>query len=713
MVLQSSGAISLTNIQTEFGGTNPISISEYYAAAINIPASGAIDFSDFYGGYAIAGRGVFGGGLTPNTAPAADTIYNTLDYITISTTGNATDFGDLVQPLRGVSSCSSTTRGLFAGGLQISPVVSYENSIRYITIATTGNATDFGDLTVARTRGVACSSSTRGIFAGGFIFPVGSPVGSTVNVIDYVTIATIGNATDFGDLSATKEFGDSACSSSTRGVFIGGFISTPATGAQTGNNTIDYITIATTGNATNFGTVSNNHELNNGACSSPTRGVFAGGSFTATAADAPLTPGTNYFGAATTEYLTIATTGNSTNFGGIIRFFSGLASTSNSIRGVFGGGVTIFVGSPTVTVWSNVIDYVTISTAGSATDFGDLTVAREGFSACSDSDGGIVEAGGGGGGGGGGTGRGVFGGGYISTPVISFTNTIDYITIATTGNAIDFGDLTQQMRELSACSSSTRGVFGGGNLTTPVVPALTYYNVMGYITIATTGNAIDFGDLTLSRDTMGCSSSTRGIFGGGYTPLPAPLGTNYNVMDYITIATTGNAIDFGDLTLARSGGDGCSSSTRGIFGGGTSTASSNTIDYITIATTGNAIDFGDLTLPRSSIASCSSSTRGVFGGGSTPHPTLISVFSNAIDYITIATTGNATDFGDLSVVLYSPSACSSSTRGVFSGGWQNPVLHNLIEYITIATTGNTTDFGDLTLARYMHSGCSDSHGGLA
>ena len=49
MTLQSSGAISLSDIQTEFGGSNPTSLSEYYGAATGVPASGAISFSDFYG----------------------------------------------------------------------------------------------------------------------------------------------------------------------------------------------------------------------------------------------------------------------------------------------------------------------------------------------------------------------------------------------------------------------------------------------------------------------------------------------------------------------------------------------------------------------------------------------------------------------------------------------------------------------------------------
>jgi hypothetical protein len=49
MTLQSSGAITFNNVQTEMLGTNPISLSEYYDAVDDIPASGAISMSDFYG----------------------------------------------------------------------------------------------------------------------------------------------------------------------------------------------------------------------------------------------------------------------------------------------------------------------------------------------------------------------------------------------------------------------------------------------------------------------------------------------------------------------------------------------------------------------------------------------------------------------------------------------------------------------------------------
>ena len=119
----------------------------------------------------------------------------------------------------------------------------------------------------------------------------------------------------------------------------------------------------------------------------------------------------------------------------------------------------------------------------------------------------------------------------------------------------------------------------------------------------------------------------RGLFGGGST------GSNSNVIDYINIASAANAIDFGDLTVARSNVGACASTTRGVFGGGNT--SGNTIDYVTIATVGNAIDFGDLLSSTRWPMSCSSATRGVFGGG------YIAAATSAIQYITIASTGNA------------------------------------------------------------------------
>ena len=66
----------------------------------------------------------------------------------------------------------------------------------------------------------------------------------------------------------------------------------------------------------------------------------------------------------------------------------------------------------------------------------------------------------------------------------------------------------------------------------------------------------------------------------------------------MTIATLGNATDFGDLTAARAGCGGTDNAVRATFSGGSTGSVVNTIDFVTIASTGNAQDFGDLTVGR-------------------------------------------------------------------------------------------------------------------
>ena len=152
------------------------------------------------------------------------------------------------------------------------------------------------------------------------------------------------------------------------------------------------------------------------------------------------------------------------------------------------------------------------------------------------------------------------------------------------------------------------------------------------------------------------------------------------------------------LQTAQGGAAPVVSPTRGVFGGGVITVVQNIIDYITIATTGNATDFGDLTVSRVSIGACNSSTRGICAAGDTN-----TVGSNVIDYITIATTGNATDFGDVTITRSGLAGVNSDTRGCFGGGYTSSSV-DIIDYITIATTGNAIDFGDLSVARYDCAG---------
>tara|TARA_B100000424_G_C22746028_1_gene403441 strand:- start:43 stop:729 length:687 start_codon:yes stop_codon:yes gene_type:complete len=227
---------------------------------------------------------------------------------------------------------------------------------------------------------------------------------------------------------------------------------------------------------------------------------------------------------------------------------------------------------------------------------------------------------------------------------------------------------------------------------------------MEFVTLATTSNTTDFGDLTVARGHGGAvQNSTRGVFMIGYTP------TSLNVMDFVTMATNGDATDFGDAIVAGwPCGGGRSSSTRGVLMG--MGDSGNTIQFITIMTTGNSQDFGDLNTSSYGVGAgeVSDGLRGVAMGGSGQPANA----TNVIDFITIATTGNATDFGDLTQARRGGGAGCTLTRGILGGG-RTPSDVNTIDSIIIQTTGNATDFGDLIgVVAFNHPGCSDSHGGL-
>ena len=110
-----------------------------------------------------------------------------------------------------------------------------------------------------------------------------------------------------------------------------------------------------------------------------------------------------------------------------------------------------------------------------------------------------------------------------------------------------------------------------------------------------------------------------------------------------------------------------------ILGGSTGSPSTNTdiIKYFDVASQGITETFGNLTDPdgngRRSLASVSSSTRACTGGGYS-HGGSPGTAKNIIDFVTIANTGNATDFGDMQDTAYGYGAASNQTRGLFAGG---------------------------------------------
>ena len=278
--------------------------------------------------------------------------------------------------------------------------------------------------------------------------------------------------------------------------------------------------------------------------------------------------------------------------------------------------------------------------------------------------------------------RGCFGGGYTG----SDQNVIGYVTISSTGDASDFGDLTQARQYISGASNKTRGLWMGGANWSASSP----YNtaVIDAVSLASQGNAFDFGDNTSARRNAGqCANNTRALLAGGYTSA------RVNTIDYITVSSTGDATDFGDRTTIGQACAGVSNNTRGIWAGANTPSATNIIDYITIATTGNAADFGDLLSPTASSGSTGSSSnsiRGVFNSGDVPNNI------NTMSYTVISSGGGTSYFGDLSYVTRDgPFGGGDNTRGVLGGSAGGPSNMgdspgkgvDYIDFITFATTG--------------------------
>jgi hypothetical protein len=280
------------------------------------------------------------------------------------------------------------------------------------------------------------------------------------------------------------------------------------------------------------------------------------------------------------------------------------------------------------------------------------------------------------------------------------TSSVEYFNISSTGDSATFGNLTASRMNLGGFSSSTRGVFVGGE---------TDSSVIDYITFSSTGSSASFGNLSNGTQySDGTSNSTRGLAIHGFDPGPG----NVDTVEYVTIASTGTISDFGNLTEPKRASRSSSSPTRAVIGGGLNPAGVNSIDFMTISTLGDAQDFGELTTVIWDGESCSNATRALWAGGSTS-PTNTGI--NVIQYVTIATTGNASNFGDLTEQLGQNHACSSSTRGVWAGGnpGSSPYPKTVtISYVTLLTEGNAVDFGDLLVGRDWGTGVSNAHGGL-
>ena len=286
-------------------------------------------------------------------------------------------------------------------------------------------------------------------------------------------------------------------------------------------------------------------------------------------------------------------------------------------RGVFWNSI-----SPNPSAERKQIDTIQINTTGNSTDFGDSTMDGGVRGACGSRT------------------RGICAGAYNSHPT---ADTIDFITYSSTGNATDFGNLLGQYYSNPGASSATRGLWMGG--TTNATSVSGSQNVIQYVTIASTGNAIDFGDMIAAISTSATfNSPTRAIAAGGYQPTP---GARTDTIQYITTSTLGNSADFGNLSTTagfNNSMQGCNA-VRAVMALGNVTGSGtqcvNTVEFFTMATLGNSLDFGDVSTASEFLTAASSPTRCVWHinaaqGGD----------GDKLEYVQIMTTGNGVDFGD-------------------------------------------------------------------
>ena len=191
-----------------------------------------------------------GGYISPN-------IYsNVIDKFPFATDFGATDVGDLTLARFGAAGQSSNVSGYASGGYSATPPVPsrFRTTIDKFPFATNANATDVGNLSVARHVGGSQSSEVSGYTSGGYRVPQASPVINSFqsNVIDKFPFATNANATDVGDMTLLFTFSAGA-SSTVSGYNSGGVGRSGTPFPYIGRNIIEKFPFATDANATDVG----------------------------------------------------------------------------------------------------------------------------------------------------------------------------------------------------------------------------------------------------------------------------------------------------------------------------------------------------------------------------------------------------------------------------------------------------------------------------
>ena len=279
------------------------------------------------------------------------------------------------------------------------------------------------------------------------------------------------------------------------------------------------------------------------------------------------------------------------------------------------------------------------------------------------------------------------------------SNTIDYFAIATTGNSSSFGTMLGTTVNGGSAhnvtvSNGSRIVYGAFyNNTDSSNPPV---NGLEYVTASTLGNSTFMGTFTHRSGITGAGSGGKGYYAAGDGAAPG------NDIEVVDIANGGNATDSGyDIGNHDNGGTHASDSRWITAGGQAPNQYTTTITYFAIPVVANSSTFGNLSQGRTNPTGTGSDVRMLIAGGFyySGSEALDNRVRNEIDYITMATTGNSTDFGDLTVKRTSTGSTSNNVRAVFIGGFAGTSgRSNTMDYVTIDTTGNATDFGDMSAA---------------
>jgi hypothetical protein len=216
-----------------------------------------------------------------------------------------------------------------------------------------------------------------------------------------------------------------------------------------------------------------------------------------------------------------------------------------------------------------------------------------------------------------------------------------------------------------------------------------------------------FGNLTTTRFEHGGScNGSKGIVGGGVTSA-----ANYSaIIDQIDVASLGNATFFGNLTIARETPCSVTSKTRAFWMGGIQGLNGfSTMEYVDYATTSNATSFGNLVASRGYIGGDSNKTTAVLGGGFSGPLTNYST----LESFTLNTLVNSSSFGNLTVARASCAGAASDKICTFTAG-VGAAFYTLIDYISFSSLGNASYFGDLPAGSYQNSdgATSNANGGL-